>query len=231
MELWTAFSIGLLGSLHCIGMCGPIAFALPLNRQNNLQASLGGLTYNLGRLLTYFLLGSLFGVLGFGFALAGVQQWISIVVGVFMISTVLYSSVSHSKYLDLSSFNLWIGRVKAELGKRLGRKSFQNLFAIGLLNGLLPCGLVYLALAGATASKTVVEGGLFMLFFGLGTLPVMLSVAVYGNQLKLSLMKKGRKLIPVFVVVIGSLFILRGLNLGVPYLSPKLNPQEVESCH
>ena len=106
MELWTAFSIGLLGSLHCIGMCGPIAFALPLNRQNNFQASLGGLTYNLGRLLTYFLLGSLFGVLGFGFALAGAQQWISIVVGVFMISTVIYSSLSHSKYLDLKMFKL-----------------------------------------------------------------------------------------------------------------------------
>ena len=231
MEVWTAFSIGLLGSLHCIGMCGPIALALPLDRSSQLSKLNGTLVYNLGRILTYFLLGGVFGLLGYGFALAGLQQWISIVVGLFMISTVIFSSLTHSKYLQLPGLNGFINSVKSKLGKRFNSNSYPNLLSIGVLNGFLPCGLVYLGLAGATASKTVFEGGLFMAAFGAGTLPMMLAVAFYGQQLKASIMSRGKKLIPVFVILIGSLFILRGMNLGVPYVSPKLEQNQAESCN
>lgn len=231
MELWTAISIGLLGSLHCIGMCGPIALALPLDRSSQFSKLNGTLIYNLGRILTYFLLGSVFGLLGYGFALAGFQQWISIIVGVFMISTVIFSSFTHSKYLQIPGLNSLISSVKSKLGKRFNNNSYPNLLSIGILNGFLPCGLVYLGLAGATASTTIFEGGLFMVAFGLGTLPMMLAVAFYGQQIKVSLMRKGKKLIPVFVILIGSLFILRGMNLGVPYISPKLEQNQTENCH
>ncbi|MEQ8907809.1 MAG: sulfite exporter TauE/SafE family protein [Vicingaceae bacterium] len=231
MELWTALSIGLLGSLHCVGMCGPIAFALPLDRSNQLKAVNGGFLYNLGRLLSYFSLGLLFGFVGYGFALAGFQRWISISVGAIMILSVVLGQLSESSRFHLPAYNLWIGRLKAELGKRFGKKSLTNLFSIGILNGYLPCGLVYMALAGATAAGGVLEGGVFMLFFGLGTIPLMLAVAVFGNQLKVSLFKQGRKFIPVFIVLIGSLFILRGMNLGVPFISPKLDHKEVVECN
>lgn len=232
MEYWTALSIGLVGSLHCLGMCGPIAFALPLDRSNNFSTFSGSLVYNIGRLLTYFALGVIFGLLGYGFFLAGFQRWISIAVGAIMILSVILPYFSRNNRFRLPSFNLWIGRVKGELGKQLGKKSTANLFAIGLLNGLLPCGLVYMGLAGATAMATATSGGLFMLVFGLGTLPLMLAVAFFGNQIKTKLMTKARKFIPAFIILIGSLFILRGMNLGVPYLSPKMDNQtEVVNCH
>ena len=118
------------------------------------------------------------------------------------------------------------------MSKRFGSKSLSNLFAIGLLNGLLPCGLVYMGLAGSVSMETALKGSLFMLFFGLGTLPMMFIVAFYGSHLKARLFKKGRKLIPIFIVLIGILFILRGLNLGIPYLSPKLVKDTEEIiCH
>ena len=232
MEYWTALSIGLIGSLHCLGMCGPIAFALPLDRSSQFSIFSGSLLYNIGRLITYFLLGVIFGLLGYGFFLAGFQRWISIGVGVIMILSVLLPQISKKRNFHFPAFSLWLGKVKGELGKQLGRKSKANLLAIGLLNGLLPCGLVYMGLAGATATATAVSGGVFMLFFGLGTLPLMLAVAIFGNQIKTKLMSKARRLIPAFIILIGSLFILRGMNLGVPYLSPKMdNKTEVVNCH
>jgi sulfite exporter TauE/SafE len=183
-------------------------------------------------LLTYFILGTLFGLLGYGFSMAGFQRWVSVAVGVIMILSAFSHYLPTQSRLHLPAFSLWLGKVKGALGSRLGRKSNTNLFAIGLLNGLLPCGLVYMGLAGSAAMATAFEGGLFMIFFGMGTFPLMLAVAVYGHQLKSKLMQKGKKLIPVFIVLIGCLFILRGMNLGVPYLSPKIDQEEtVVNCH
>ena len=231
MEYWTALSIGLLGSLHCVGMCGPIAFALPLDRSSNFSIFIGSLLYNFGRILTYFTLGVLFGTLGKGIALAGFQQTLSIIVGVIIILSVVFP-ILRIKIPVLPTFSIWLGKLKGEMGKRFGRQSKINLFSIGLLNGLLPCGLVYVAIAGASAMVSAVEGGLFMLVFGLGTIPLMLSVSIFGNQLQKKVLTPFRKLIPFFVILIGILFILRGMNLGIPYLSPKLdNPPTEMNCH
>ncbi len=232
MEFWTAFTIGLLGSLHCIGMCGPIAFALPLKRDSQAAVVSGSLLYNFGRLFTYFIIGCLFGLLGKGFALAGYQQALSIIVGVGMIMSIALPMVHRNKMHNLPGLNSWLGRVKGNLGKRLGRTSHFNLWIIGLLNGLLPCGLVYMGVAGSLAMATPFDGGIFMLSFGAGTLPLMLTVSILGNKISINLRSKVRKAIPVFVFFIGCLFILRGLNLGIPYLSPKINTEaSVIECH
>lgn len=224
MELWTALSIGLLGSLHCVGMCGPIALALPLNRSNAFTVFAGSMTYQLGRLSTYVLLGVIFGTLGRGISLAGFQQGLSISVGVIMIVSVLWP-IFKLKPLKVSGYDFWLGQLKGRIGKQFGRTSNQSLFIIGLLNGLLPCGLVYMGIAGASAMASPAMGGLFMLFFGLGTLPLLLAVSVYGGQLQKKVIHPFRKYIPVLVLLIGSLFILRGMNLGIPYVSPILNAQ------
>ena len=221
MEYWTALSIGILGSLHCVGMCGPIALALPLNRSNAATIISGSLVYNSGRVFTYFIIGGLFGLLGNGIALAGFQQTLSIIVGLIMIFSVLLPFFN-VKQLRLPSFNLWLGRVKGEMGQRFGKSSTLNLFMIGLLNGLLPCGLVYMAVAGAIAMANPIEGGLFMSIFGLGTIPLMLALGVYGNQLQRNYLTSIKKFVPVFMIIIGSLFVLRGMNLGIPYVSPQL---------
>lgn len=229
MEYWTAISIGLLGSLHCIGMCGPIALALPLDRSSSFNILIGSVLYNFGRLTTYFLIGAFFGIIGSGFALAGFQQKLSIVVGVFMILSAVWAVFQLKKWNFPLHF-LWINKIKSAMAKRFGNTSFANSFLIGILNGMLPCGLVYMGLAGAVAMANPVQGGLFMIFFGIGTLPLMLSVAVYGNRIKNKFLPPVKRFVPVFLVLIGTLFILRGMNLGIPYLSPELQSQTI-NCH
>jgi hypothetical protein len=232
MEYWTAFLIGLLGSLHCVGMCGPIAFALPMRRDRFSNVIIGSLLYNSGRLFTYFIIGCLFGLMGKGFAIAGFQQSLSIAVGIGMILSIIIPSIYTNKMHSFPTFNNWLGKVKGSLGKRLGRTSNFNLWSIGILNGLLPCGLVYMGVAGSLAMATPFDGGLFMMAFGAGTLPLMLSVSLLGNRLQFSFRNKVKKVIPLFVLAIGILFIIRGLNLDIPYLSPKIDKEaQFIECH
>ncbi|HOW32340.1 MAG TPA: sulfite exporter TauE/SafE family protein, partial [Bacteroidales bacterium] len=98
--------------------------------------------------------------------------------------------------------------------------SFSSLFLIGLLNGLLPCGLVYIAIAGSIGSGSALMGAIYMALFGLGTMPMLLAINLSGGFISTSLRKKINKLIPILVIIVGILFILRGLSLGIPYISP-----------
>lgn len=221
IEYWAALSIGLLGSLHCVGMCGPIAFALPLNRSTSFSIFSGNGVYQLGRLVTYFLIGIVFGLFGRGLYLAGLQQFLSISIGIIMIGSVFLTTSKLN--LHFSSFNLWLGSLKGEMGKRFGTRSHFNLFIIGILNGLLPCGLVYMAVIGSIGMATPIEGGVFMLAFGIGTLPLMLFIGVYGGKLQQRFMLPFKKAIPVVLLLIGVLFVVRGLDLGIPYVSPALS--------
>ena len=218
--LLSALVLGLMGSFHCAGMCGPIAIALPLHGNTIPQKIFGGTLYNLGRTLTYGVMGAIFGLLGQGVEMIGFQQKISIIMGVIMILSVIFPSLFRNQYnMDKSWFSL-VGKLKKSIGKLFSVRSFSSLFFIGLLNGLLPCGLVYMAIAGAIGTGEVVLGSLYMIMFGLGTIPMMLSIAIAGNILSAAIRRKINRLIPVLVVVVGIFFILRGLSLGIPYLSP-----------
>lgn len=230
MEYWTAISIGLLGSLHCIGMCGPIALALPLDRSSSFKIFSGSAIYNIGRLFSYLLIGALLGLVGNGFALAGFQQTLSILVGSFMILSAIWAVFQIKKW-NFPIHALWISRVKSAMAKRFRRTSFVNLFFIGMLNGVLPCGLVYMALAGAIAMASPIQGAFFMLAFGFGTIPLMLAVAVYGNKIKKSFFPPIKRFVPVFIFLIGTLFVLRGMNLGIPYLSPQIQNNQTIKCN
>jgi uncharacterized protein len=218
--LLSAFLLGLAGSFHCAGMCGPIAIALPLYGHSLPRKFFGGFLYNLGRTTTYGLLGLLFGAIGQGFHMLGFQQVVSIVMGAGMIILALLPKLFRSRYdIQKHSFG-WLGQLKTLFRRLFSVRSFRSLFFIGLLNGLLPCGLVYMAIAGAIASGTAVSGTFYMIFFGLGTIPMLLFIAVMGNVISISLRHKISKLIPILVVVVGIFFIMRGLNLNIPYLSP-----------
>jgi len=220
-DLYTALTIGLIGSFHCIGMCGPIAVALPLGEKSFLNRATGAFLYNIGRTLTYGVLGALFGLLGKGIEMAGFQQWASIVIGIVMIMTVVFP------FLFKGNINIeqlmfgYAGRLIARFRKLFGIESYSNLFFIGLLNGLLPCGLVYVAVAGALNTNDALMGVLFMLVFGLGTIPIMMGVSLAGNFVGHSFKKKMNRIIPAFIFFLGVLFILRGLSLGIPFVSPK----------
>lgn len=219
--LISAFVLGIMGSFHCAGMCGPIAVALPLHGNTLLQKIFGGTLYNIGRTITYGIMGALFGMLGQGIHLLGFQQKVSVVMGTLMIISVLFPALFRNQYtLDKSLFS-FVGKLKKSIGKLFAVRSFQSLFFIGLLNGLLPCGLVYIAIAGAIGTGNTAEGAFYMILFGLGTIPMMLGISLAGNVLGLAVRQKINKIIPVLVMVVGLLFVLRGLDLGIPYLSPK----------
>lgn len=232
MELAAALLIGLAGSLHCIGMCGPIALALPV--QNSSAAFYTGrILYNAGRIISYSLMGLLFGLLGSKIILAGFQQGLSIFLGVFILLFIFLPAKYKNYFTGYSIIAKVVSSLKTVIGNLFKKKSLPAIFFIGFLNGFLPCGLVYIAVAGAAAAGSAFSGMIFMAAFGLGTSPAMFAASLFGKFISLNIRQKIRKLVPVFAVMLAVIFILRGLNLGIPMLSPKLSTEkavEVE-CH
>jgi len=235
MEYLSALLVGLIGSLHCAGMCGPIAIAIPLDNQNWFTRLTGTLLYNIGRTITYALLGAIFGLAGLGLALGGLQQWVSIALGTLMILGVLIPKVGALGKGVTRISSLLTTRVKRLFGKYFTVRSYPSLFILGVLNGFLPCGLVYIALAGALVMSQVYQGALYMVFFGLGTIPMMMALSLAGNVVSFRLRGRLSKVLPYFIILLGLVFILRGMNLGIPYVSPKLNKTDagpaMECCH
>lgn len=232
--LLTAVLFGLLGSFHCVGMCGPIAFILPVDRKNPIK-KIGQISlYHFGRVFSYSILGLIFGLVGKSLNLFGFQQQLSIIIGLLMILVILIPQQTFNKYNFSQPVFRIISNVKSALGKELKKKSPDTFLTIGFLNGFLPCGLVYMAIFGAIASGNAWQGSLYMAFFGLGTIPLMTSAIYLGNFLNAQVRQRIRKTIPVFIVIIGCLFILRGMGLGIPYISPKPVSETVSAdaeCH
>jgi len=228
--------LGFLGSLHCLGMCGPIAFMLPLDRESKAKKLFQLGIYHAGRALSYGVLGLLFGFIGKGLYLFGFQQKLSIVMGAVMILLVLIPATYLKRFSMAKPVYRLISKVKSGLGQALKKRTPDTFLTIGFLNGFLPCGLVYMALIGAVALGSPIEGALYMALFGLGTIPLMTAAVFFGSLLKGQTKGLIKKAIPVFVVLIGMLFIVRGLGLGIPYVSPK-PPSTVEivaadmECH
>ncbi len=223
--LLTAFLLGLMGSLHCVGMCGPLALSLPLRGTNLLEKIHGSLLWSLGRIVTYSTMGALFGLIGAGFKFLGYQQMISMTVGTLMILSVLLPLL-FKKFTFRGWTNIF-NPVRRGMQHLFREKNKRALFLIGIFNGLLPCGLVYLAVAGAIGTADLKLAILYMVLFGLGTLPLLLAVSILGNLASQSIRNQINKIIPLIVILIGILFILRGLSLGIPFLSPpkeKLSP-------
>ena len=227
MELWTAFMLGLVGSLHCAGMCGPLALALPQGVCRPSSFFVGRIAYNLGRIITYGALGLIFGLLGKTLLLAGVQRWLSIALGAGLLVG-LFASRKLALWRPITAV---VDRVKAGMSFLLRRRSADALLVLGLLNGLLPCGLVYVAGAGATATGDLFRGALYMLAFGLGTVPMMLAISLSGKLVPFSLRLKLLKAVPAAVVILAMLLILRGMELGIPYVSPVLSSAGAGCCH
>jgi sulfite exporter TauE/SafE len=236
MDFITPLTIGLIGSFHCIGMCGPIVVALPLKKYNLLSKITGTILYNLGRVFTYSVIGILFGLLGRGISLAGFQQWTSILLGIAMIISVLFPFFFREKITIGKLFSGFASRLIIRLKKLFTDRSYSSLLMIGILNGLLPCGLVYVAVAGAISSGTVLSGALFMMLFGIGTIPLLMLATLASDAIGQRLRSKMQRVVPYFVFMLGVLFILRGMSLGIPYVSPtseKLAPKvmvEKGSC-
>lgn len=224
--IYSGLLLGLSSSFHCVGMCGPIAMAIPLDRSSNVRMISGALQYNIGRIITYAILGALVGTIGISIRAIGVLQWLSIISGAFLII------FAWRKYLHkllpsmpaLSVVNKFTGKGMSAV-MRSG--SPFKLFFLGSINGLLPCGMVFVGLTNAVLTGNIVEGSLAMAMFGLGTLPSMFAVAFMANKLSSSFRTKMNKSVPYLLSIVGVLIMLRGMNLNIPYLSPA--PHVVEN--
>ena len=236
LELWTAFLIGFIGSFHCVGMCGPIALSLPYQDVTKVKTASNVLLYNFGRITTYALIGLIFGLIGKSIALAGFQQGLSIAIGVFMLLAAFSILNIEKQLFKLPLLNILFNKVKTRLTHLLNQKSKKRstLYLVGFFNGFLPCGLVYMAIVGAISTGDILKGSFYMAIFGIGTLPTMLSIALVGNLISLNFRRNIQKVIPFMLFAFAVLFILRGLNLDIPYLSPMLinfSSDEIPVCN
>jgi hypothetical protein len=218
MDLAIAFALGLLGSLHCAAMCGPLLLALPVPPGRAGAFLAGRIIYQLGRITTYGLLGAAAGLVGQSVFLAGLQRWLAIALGM-AILTVFFVS----KKVSISApVGRLVALLKSAMAVRLRQRSFRSLALLGMLNGLLPCGLVYVALAGAVAQLNMLDAISYMAVFGLGTMPTMLAIGLSGKLFPPALRLRLRGVIPVGICLLAGLLILRGMALGIPYVSPAL---------
>lgn len=229
--LISALTIGFLSSFHCVGMCGPLALALPLNRTTRVSVLEGILTYHLGKALTYVLLGLLVGTLGGYFPFHISQQRLTIFTGALLIVFALYPLILKKSNKVQAYIIKLLSPFQSEIAKQLKKNRSSALFGIGVLNGFLPCSMVYLALSIGLGIGDLFASSLFMLFFAIGTLPTMLAFQFFGYSFEASFRNKIQKYIPILLIIMGTLLILRGLNLDIPYISPStgnlntLNPQ------
>ena len=234
--MWQALlaggTLGLVSSFHCVGMCGPLALSLPVQHLPRYQQYSAFILYNLGRVITYSLLGLLFGLAGRQLFIAGWQQWFSISMGVLILLM-----AGHYFFLKNYWEPRWLQRfhfqVQQLMSRFLQHGSLGAYTLLGMANGLLPCGMVYLAIAGALSTQETLQSVGFMAAFGLATLPAMLVLSLLGMRVDINVRRSIRKLMPVVVTAVAVVLILRGLNLGIPFISPVLasSPGNAASCH
>lgn len=226
------FMLGFAGSLHCIGMCGPLALALPVHHLSTARKTLSILLYQIGRVFTYTMLGLIFGIAGRLVYIGGFQQSFSVLMGVFILLGVVYFYVakSHKQPAFLRRFNNkiqhWIIRILQIPG------SYRSFLLLGMANGLLPCGMIYMGVAAALTSSGIGNSMLFMAMFGLGTMPAMIAVSYFGATAGLALRRKVQHATPFIMALMAVILILRGMNLGIPLISPGLpTVGEAVHCH
>lgn len=220
--LISSFFLGLAGSFHCIGMCGPIALALPLSRKSPVHTLIGILTANIGRITTYTFLGFLIGSIGFSLHLFRLFQVLSILFGIGLIAIAWRKHWLKHVEFRTPRFQRWVSRMMSRLLRQSGS---LKLFGIGLLNGLLPCGMIFLALTNALLAENPIGSASAMAAFGAGTLPALVGVGFFAQRINQTFRLKLTTAFPYFLSLIGVLVILRGANLGIPFLSPKMEQQ------
>lgn len=226
----TGFGMGLAGSLHCVGMCGPLMMALPLHSFSMAKKIIAIVLYHSGRLMSYAMLGAATGMVGRQFFIGGYQQAFSIAIGMVLLATVL---VTRRKGTLLQRSWLY-KKVQSLMVRFLQQPSLKTVWMMGAANGLLPCGMVYVAMVAAASTGSVVYGSLFMLLFGSGTIPLLMLASFAGIFFRPRVRLALKKVSPYVTAFIAVLLVLRGLNLNIPYLSPLLSlpgNEEVISCH
>ena len=217
----TAFILGAIGSTHCVAMCGPLVIGIPPVNDGVGSKFISSFLYHLGRITTYAILGLLLGLLGQSFAIAGLQNILSISLGLLILLFLFIPNLQKLAGNNPSFFNFYHS-VRKKITYLFNKKSFPAIFGIGFLNGLLPCGLVYMSLASAIALSHPIKSSLFMAFFGLGTLPLLWTVTFFGHYLTWEIRKKIKFIYPVVLFTMACLLILRGFSVTIHSTSPAI---------
>jgi sulfite exporter TauE/SafE len=214
--LSVAFTLGLFGSLHCIGMCGPLAIAFSHTKDNfPLTKFVSGFSYNLGRATTYGFLGGVFGLLGSFFFIAHLQKVLSIVLGVLLILSFIFQLKSFTS-IQFGMLNKYYVLIQQSIHNLMRKRFKYHPFVLGLANGFLPCGLVYLAIAGALSYGGLISGMMFMFVFGLGTIPALFFFAMGYQFLPANFQNKLKVVTPFISLVFGCYLIYRGIVIDMP---------------
>ncbi len=211
--------LGMISSFHCVGMCGPIALAIPIHNLTPAKKLAGILLYNAGRITTYTLLGLFFGFAGRQIYIGGLQQWFSVILGAAILAGLIFPLLTKRK-IRIGFLNNAYLSVQQVIGKYIRRQRLYSLYVTGIANGLLPCGMVYFAVAVALTAGSLAGGSGFMASFGMGTVPLMVLLSYAGSLISLSARNTIKKMVPWLMGAMALLLILRGMNLGIPYLSP-----------
>lgn len=216
------FTLGAAGSLHCVGMCGPLSLALPTGQLSKTKKFISLLVYQSGRIITYSIIGLVFGLAGRSIYIAGYQQGFSIVMGVLVLTLALFYFIQ-KRSIHFSFLNRFYHSIQNIIIRLLkSSKNTTGFLLMGMANGLLPCGMVYIALAATLSLSQISESILFMALFGAGTLPAMMIVGYAGQLIKPDIRRSFQKAVPVFIALMGAILILRGMSLGIPFISPEL---------
>ena len=227
----SALVLGGISSFHCVGMCGVFAFSIPTHDMADGKKVLAILLYNFGRITTYTGFGVIFGLLGRQISLAGFQQRFSIIAGIIILMIVIQSFLKKPVF-HLPGYQKIALMISKLISKFIGKPSLGSIFLLGSANGLLPCGLVYMAITGALAAGTITSAAGFMAAYGLGTLPAMFLLSYFGFLIKISTRNTIKKAVPFFVATMAVFLILRGMGLNIPYVSPMLlKSPEIIECH
>jgi hypothetical protein len=208
--------MGLFGSLHCVGMCGPLTLLLPNDQKKYPVFFTGRALYNIGRILTYASLGLLIGFIGQNTALfisKGVLSvWLGLIIliGLFVSGRIITNNLFYNKLNKLTS------KLKSAFRRNFDSNYFTSQFIFGSINGLLPCGLVYAALAGSFIQLNAFYGAAFMAAFGLGTVPMMLSISLGSGWIKKRVGSQIKNVIPITYGLLGCWLIFRGIYTQNP---------------
>ena len=212
-----ALSIGFLGSLHCVGMCGPLVWGtMQLNQQSKTSKAFQILLYTISKAFAYGLLGLLVGAIGEFLFIGNTQKYFSIGAGIVLIGLFVLSLDVEKALFKIPAFKNFYNKSFQSISKMIQSYGDKSVVVIGFFNGLLPCGLVYLALAGSLLYPSPIASGTFMFIFGLGTIPALLGVGLGFSLLQGKWRQQLRMVFPVVQLLVGVILIYRGIVVQAP---------------
>lgn len=212
--MWLAALImGLAGSLHCAGMCSPLAMTITGMKGSAIS---NRILYNTGRITIYGLLGGVVASIGYILPISKYQNLLSLLLALALL-TMAVVGITDVRIPFLSKAMIkFTNFLKNQFGKFLHRKGSLALLCLGGLNGLLPCGLTFVALSFCITLTTPVEGFFYMFLFGVGTLPVMLGFASIAGFVTRKLKWDLKNVTTALMAISGILLIVRVFLLHAP---------------